>query len=326
MYSAAKLAALEGTLIKDDFLVALCGASYPDEFQSRLREDGITPRYAAGAFDAELTLTSYLSEKYELLAGFIPDPEPRLILQARYDFHNIKTAVKCRLLGIDPSPYFIDCGTVPPDKIAGMAKSRDWSELPDGMREAATAADKETTGSARPRQADVILDSACFSYMKKLADGFGCRPVSRLLSLKSDLTNLVTRLRIFRISNKPAVERFLKDSFVAGGKVSLKKLASCAGPEEVFGLYADILTPGELAALSYSSSQGSDPGAASAACDRVFLSRAEECGRTSQLGIYPLIRFLTRTEYGVKNLRLICAGLESGKSAEALREELIILV
>ncbi len=325
MYSSAKLAAMSLSLIGDDTLAALCACPGAPEMFSRLGESGITPEYTDGRPDIEKTLTGYLAGKYSVLSEFIPDKEPAQIMLARYDCHNLKAAIKCGVLGIDPAPFFIGCGSVPAADIAAMAESGDFSGLDEAMAEAAKAAREAAMSLAPARYADALLDAACFECMKRAADRLGCEPVSSLLSLKADLTNFVTALRILKFGNPETAADLRTDSFVTGGKIAASAFASAADRESALKLVSAVLGEEESEKLA-SVVASADIDGVGTACDRIFLCRAASVCAMRLTGIYPVIDYVIKLEYCVKNLRIIYYGLESGRDGASIGEELRTIV
>ena len=325
MYSSAKLASMSRSLIGDDSLVSLCSCDSAEKMFERLPEFGIHPEYTGSRPDIEKTLTLYLAGRYSELAGFLPDSEPAEIMRSRYDCHNLKAAIKCRVLGIPAEPFFISCGSVSPQKIEAMTESGDYSSLSPAFAEAAAAAREAADALAPARYSDALLDRACFANMKDAADRLGCEPVSSLLSFKADLTNFVTALRILRMKNPNAAGEMKNDSFVPGGKIDSALFAGVSGASEAFSLLGRVLSEAEAERLAPAVSAG-DVDRIGAEADRLFLRRAAEFCRRRLIGIYPVIDYMIKLEYGQKNLRIIYYGLESGKSGPSIGEELRLIV
>jgi len=323
MYSSAKLASMSRSLISADTLAGLCSSGDAERMFDRLGEFGITPVRTGGKPDIESSLTGFLAGRYEELASFLPDAGPCRIMRSRYDCHNLKAAIKCRSLGIPADQFFIDCGSFPAEKIAKMTDGGDYSELPAAYAGAAAEARRAADSRAPARYSDALLDAACFTDMKESADALGCVPVSDLLSLKADLTNFITTLRIIRMKNEAAAEGLKADSFVPGGAVSTDVFRAASSRGEAISALSAVLTEDEIGRIP---SDDAGIEAAGTACDRIFLWRALSLCRRRLTGIYPVIDYVIRLEYEVKNLRIIYYGLESGRDAGSIGEELRIIV
>lgn len=320
-YSSAKIAAMSGKLIPAQVLVSLCDSASYGAALDRLREYGVEAVIDGGKPDTELTLAAYSSSMFSTLAGFLPDGEIVEALRAEYDCHNIKTAVKCRYLKTDPTPYFIAVGSVPPEAAVMAADTGDFSAAyPETIASAAGAAAKKLDSDGDLRSFESAVDRSCFDRLSELAGSFGYPTLSDIVSLKSDLLNLVTASRIRRVKNPDTAKLLASDAFVPGGRIPREKFY----PEGESSLSAlePLLSEEELRQITDAASN-ERPDVLSAACDRVLLSYIRRaCGR-EQLGIKPVILFIATFVYAVKDLRIILSGLESGKPGAGIKEELI---
>ena len=316
-FAAAKIASMSRRLMTAGDLFSLAESGSTAAAFDRLTEFGITTVSDGNRPDAEATLVSFASGAYRELSSFLPDRQLLSVITAKHDVHNIKTAVKCLYTGADPSLYLTDCGLVPAEAAISAAESRDFSAYPALIASAASSAVSELYASGLIRRFETFMDAACFEYMTKEAEALGSDAVSYLLALRIDLINLVTAKRISRLSNPP--EGILDESLIAGGRIK-KTFFENAGNSLPFGEFGDIYGR-EPAASASTASDISAPELAKAA-DRIFLgSTLSLCGR-EQLGILPVICYLVRLEYQIKNLRIILFGLSEGRPSEKIREEL----
>ncbi|MCR4682244.1 MAG: V-type ATPase subunit [Clostridiales bacterium] len=318
-YSSARIAAMSCRLIGTKELLSLSESVSLRQAFDRLSEFGIEPVFRVGMPDVEGTLRAHAEKTYSALSEFLPDPQPLAIVRARYDSHNLKAAIKCAFLGTDPAPYLIDCGTVPAADAVEAAKNRDFSGYPDILGKAAGEAAGELTRSGLVRKLESTLDSACFAYMSALAESFAAEPVSELLSLKIDLTNLVIMSRVGRLASPP--ESLLEDSLIRGGRIPFEAFEGARLPTDAFDTHYGE-TVGDI--LKASVFDGSSPSDISAASDRAFTAETKRLCGSEQLGLLPVIGYIISFEYLIKNLRILLSGLENGLSSEKIREELRI--
>ena len=324
-YSSAKIAAMSGKLIPSQVLLSLCDSASYGAALDRLREYGVEPVNYNGKPDTELTLASYSASMFSTLAGFLPDGEIVGALRAEYDCHNIKTAVKCRYLKTDPEPYFIAAGSVPPEAAVRAADTGDFSAVyPETIASAAGAAAKKLDSDGDLRSFESAVDRSCFDRLSELAGSFGYPTLADIISLKSDLLNLVTASRIRRVKNPDTAKLLASDAFVPGGRIPREKFypEGESSPALPLSALEPLLSEEELRQITNAASN-ERPDVLSAACDRVLLSYIRRaCGR-EQLGIKPVILFIATFVYAVKDLRIILSGLESGKPGAGIKEELI---
>ena len=321
-FAAAKICCRSAKLMTPAVFSSLCELESSRALRERLPECGILAGSATEDDTLETLLTAFLRESYAELATFLPDTELCALMQARFDCHNLKTAVKCRKAGLAPDPYYIDCGSVPSEKVGEAVFSGEYSAFPATLAAAAGTAWQAIAENASARTVDTLLDNACFAYMTEQADALGCRPVRRLLALKADLTNVITLFRIRNLRNTELARQLAADSFVAGGTISPEKLQAAEDNRAAAALLTGTVTDARLGLFLKAISADASVDDLAALADSIFYSEVLDIAKTSLLGIYPVLEYIIRLEYQVKNIRILSAGLDAGKSPDQLREEL----
>ena len=319
MYAAAKIAAVSCRLCGKQKLYSFCDASSVTELAERLAEIGMKPVTDDKGFSPGLTLDGWLCGEYDNLLSYLPSPEPVRILRSRYDCHNIKTAIKCRYLGVSPDGIFIDCGNVSADNCRKMAENHDFFGFSANLKKAAEEADRLIDGTHDARCVDVLLDRACFAEMKAFTDSFGFEPATKLLALKTDMTNVMSFLRTKKIKSPEKAARLLADSCLTGGNVPACDVISAGDTDELCRLLNRYID-GEIAGIVKKYADDGDTLANM--LDREFLSRTKKICGISQLGAYPVCEYVISLEYQVKNLRIIMSGVGSGTDPDTIRERL----
>ncbi|MCQ2427764.1 MAG: V-type ATPase subunit [Clostridia bacterium] len=319
-YSAARIAAKSAKLLGYKEMSELCDSKDLSSALDRIREAGISVVSEGDRPDIDLTLTAFAAESYAELSSFLPDPEAVKIFTARYDCHNLKTAVKCRYMGIDPSPYYIECGSVAVSELSAAAESHCYDVFPDTLKKAAENADKALYENGSIRALEASLDAACFEYMSYVCEGLKYRKVKALLGLKVDLTNILTAYRLRALKNSDTAKALLSENLLSGGTVPLACF-SCDGlPSVDTQKVSEYLPVGAMKRIEDSAKDG--PGHLSVVCDRVFIDEVKNVCGMEQLGILPVARYIISLEYEIKNLRIVLSGISAGTSPEKIREEL----
>ncbi len=320
MYSASKVSSLSGTIADDNRLLGLCDSKNVSELYDRLGELGIHPVLESGKIDDELTLNSFLSNRYTELERFLPDEEPVKIMRLRYDCHNLKTAIKCKFLGLAPENYYIDCGNISCKNITDYCDKHDFSSIPGQLGKVASSAEKELESTGNARELDIALDGACFSDMKSAADSFGFQPASELLALKIDLTNLLSAFRIWEMTNKDTASVFSERAYVHGGNIPITELQKSDSYEGISSLVSDTIGSEFDKELNIRLNDGLE--SASMYMDGYFINRSRSLSSKSLLGAFPVLGYIISLESEVKNLRIILSGVRSGADADTIRERL----
>lgn len=331
LYGSARLRALERNIIGSELCARLCEAE-GEEFTRQLCELlGIS-----GEDELEDALKSRLEEAYALTASLLPERNRRIldIYRCPYDCHNLKYILKCEVRGRDPSPGLSACGTVHPD-IVTETLHRDGIEAlgelyPANMGEAIYEARERMAQTRDPQTVDFILDAACFADMKEAADETGVPFISKAAARRTDQANLMTALRISRMTGDPRyrAETFTK-AFLPGGKAT-------AAPDGLLAVLTsdDIDTGGKAdgelaraagltgAALTdFTEAAAVSPGAA----ERVLedrLSAEFSSTRYKLAGAEVYAAYLNEVETSVKNLRIIAAGKHARSDPQQIRERL----
>ncbi|GEM_PF-3369137 len=324
VYSAVKVSSMSAKLITETELLSFCELGSSKALRERLCECVFFKEDEEASF--EELLSGVLAGNYDTLSSFLPDRSPVDILRVRNDAHNVKTAIKCAAAGIEPDPYFMRGGIFDSKDLADMCAKRDFSSLPTMLSTAAEKALEIMDSHASARLIDNVLDRACFDYMRELAAEFGCPQIDKLLKLKTDIVNTVTRLRILKIKNENTAKVLLSDSFVGVGNIPPYKMIDSETPNALIELLSGFISEKNSSKLHSAISEGAGNDRLAAILDTVFLCEALDVCRNELLGISPVISYAISFEYLVKNLRIIACGLDAGKDADAIREELRLCV
>lgn len=336
MFTSAKIAAMSAGLIGRDRLLSLTDETDAEAVTERLKEFGYgvsgdreisedTGVETGASVDAEKLLTDKLSAVYGEITEFCPDKELLDLIRLRYDCHNVKTAVKCGYLGVDPAPYMIDCGSVPAATVAEAAKKKEkgcWDFLPENTFAAAEKASEELDVSGSARTVDALLDAACFADMLDYAARVGFAPAERMLKVRVDTTNIMSVLRIMRIKNPDTAASLREDSVYDGGYIPAKLLKKAGSPADLAELAGDAGYELLAETLKNAAPDGASLERASADADREFLRKLASETEFRMLGAYQLMDYVVSLEYEIKNLRIILSGKQSGMDPQTIRERL----
>jgi V/A-type H+-transporting ATPase subunit C len=170
--------------------------------------------------DYELLLKAELKRVYALAYGAVPSREVVDVLACKYDFHNIKAALKERLHKGRTSPPYMAVTDIDPALIqaavnAGKVsalKSDIPAHLVDAIDEARAAWEK----TENPQSIDIAVDKAMFRHMLKLCEKLSSEMIAGHVKAQIDFYNLKTLLRAKNMK-KPAA--FVSGCIIPGGNV-----------------------------------------------------------------------------------------------------------
>ena len=317
LFSAARVRALENNLPDDRRIERMVQARDAAEVCSLCGEFGLRLDPA----DTEAGLRDYLVGVYAEAAKMSPDPAFIDVLRLSKDAHNIKSALKCSVAGHDPSHLLVECGTVPAADVASAIERKKYDLLPEHMREAAPEALDVWAKTRDPQYIDVLVDNACARDRADLAARSGIDFIVDLVALDCDVANILTCIRIMRMTGDAADTEYLRRMLTPCGKLSHDLFVSLYNDGES-ALWAALSSTGfARVAESLDSSSQYSLSAVERAFDDLkidFLKRS----RYLLAGAPVVVAYVCAAEYCVKNLRIIIAGKNAGLDADKIRERL----
>ena len=313
---------MENTLAGRERTVHMAEATSVSAVLAMLPELGMEPIWqekdGGKVCDREQTLTQPLKKAYSEIAAMIPVPMHR-VLQYPYDAHNVKSIIKCHARGISPTDMLMDLGSAPTDVLLAQ-----WAEdaitcLPQNLAQAAKDAAEEFAKTANPQVVDLIVDRAAYADMRALADACDLPYLSRLVTVKIDLLNAITCIRILRMQLRGAAEPLMREAMLAGGSIDGEALchAVAEGNEEAA---LTLLTRAGYARFS-AATVDTPLWELEKMADDCWMTVAKEA-KYIPFGAPVLLGYLIALEYQIKNIRIILAGKDASLSSEVIRERL----
>ena len=168
-----------------------------------------------GIKDYESVLMSGLKNMYGLLYKISAHREIVDIPACKYDFHNLKVALKSKYIHNDADYLYLNITTLDPARIKDFVKSgAENDEFPAYITAAAGDAQNKFDESGEPQDIDVILDRHMFAYMLSVCEKVQNDFITEYVRLSIDFYNIKTLLRV---KNMQKGSRFLNESLVSGG-------------------------------------------------------------------------------------------------------------
>jgi len=162
-----------------------------------------------------------LRQTREIFEKVIEDRKIIEFIFSRYDFHNIKLSFKAKFSGRDLKENESLVGTVPPENINKNIINEEKTDLPEHLKDVIDQAKTEFTKNQDPHFIDSFLDTAMFSYLRRLTDELKNNFISDFLALQIDLANVKIFLRAKRL--KKTVQ-WLAEDLNPGGKIPVKDM------------------------------------------------------------------------------------------------------
>lgn len=217
LFSGVSASAQQAKLLRGERLMRMIDSSSGDEALKIAFEGGFGGGTAT-------TLEQAVAFERNALADFIrnecPSEKLKRYLLCRYDFLNAETLVKAKHLHADCDEALTECGLVSSAKMKEYVNDSVYDELPKELADALTVADKAfAENTADGYEINNLFVKAYYAYVKKIA-GFTC--FSTDVGRRIDCVNMMTAIR-----SGGNVET-LKETFIEGGTLSLKKAISIA--------------------------------------------------------------------------------------------------
>ena len=319
IYASARAKAKEASYMGADGMSRLADARDFDTAIRYLSENGFEIlRDESGNVAVEEMLDRYLEGAFSLVAESVPDATLFAFLRYGYDCHNLKSAIKCLFRGEDFGRLYIALGRFSEKEISQMVEKRDFSRLPEHMKQAAGEAISTYAATRDPQEIDILLDKACYRDMLETAERYSIKAFVSLVRVKIDLVNLLTYIRILRMGGDTQTAFFT--FFLEGGTLheALFRSAFQEGKETLSralaaGRYAPLARFDELL-LALLEKRADD----------IYIA-AVKAQSFATYGAEVISAFLTRREFEAKNIRIILAAKKAGLDDAAMKERLRVL-
>ena len=267
--------------------------------------------------DVDTLSIGILEQACGLLRDISPQPELTDTFLLRHDARNLKALLKARILGVKPEGLS-RCGTIPLDVMRHAVTERDYKKLPEILRQAIVALEKQVALDVDPMAIDVRLDQALYSEIASRMKTSGSLPAKRYFEAKVDFHNAVALLRLNRI---PDQQLRLSDFLLPGGTVGKRQWqAIAAAPETLpnaFKAYDARLRD----KLRLAQQDGRQIPALEKAVDDYLLALFRPL-RNEPFSVEALLGWLLAFEREAGAVRLIMAGKLNGFQQEQIRERL----
>lgn len=308
IYAVARIRTKELQLLTASFLEQLLAAPSEEQCLRLLREHG----WDGESHDADKMLAQERRKTWSLIGELVPDLSVFHVFLYQYDYHNLKAAVKesCRS-GIHPG-IFLEYGTIPSATIQKATDSRNFSLLPERMRQTAKVAMDTLLRTRDGQMCDCIIDRAALTEIGRA----GKESHEEVLSLYVELTVATADIKTaYRAARTQKDHAFLERSLAPCDTLEISGLESAAlkGPDAVCSFLGS--TPYAEAAPKLKTS----PAVFECWCDNLLI-RSIRPQIHNPFGLGPLAAYILARESEIKTVRIILSGKRNGLSAESIRE------
>ena len=305
--AVAAVKAMESTLLSYSDMEQLISAANDAEFNAIISAKRGNDALAGGE----------LADAWEVVHGYAPDCRELEMLLYKYDFHNLKAALKAMIADCQPEQYYIRPTNLDLVELSHILKEKEYDMLPVYLRETAEKAYQLLTETLDGQLADSFIDTATLTVLQKSAECSGStflRDYARITAVCADIK---TAFRCARM-NKP--RSFLENAIAGSADLDKEALirAALTGTEGLF-TFLDTTIYGEKARLLATSTAAFEKW-----CDDEVMELARSA-RLQAFGFEPLAAYYIAARAEQKNLRIIRVCKECGADRDTIIERLRLL-
>ena len=296
VYAVSYIKTLENKMLTHSDMQTLIASGGIDEAKRFLRE-----RAWVGE-NAEELLKNELENAWKKAYEVCPKEAPVDLLLYENDFHNLKTVLKATVASEKWENMILFPYITPPENIEKAIKTKNFDDLPEHLRDAASEAYSLLTSTMDGQLAEIFIDTA-----EHLA------VLDRAKSTKNDFligwAELLIELSDFKTAWRCAVlnksRDFVKNALINPKEQLIAPLSAVI--EEIKKTYPDAETESVSGFEKW--------------CDNKKLAYAKRA-KADSFGFAPIMAFLIGKSFEVKAVRIILAAKENGWGEEIIRERL----
>lgn len=311
-YAVAKIKVKENHLLTNSNLEQLASEDSIERIVSVLREKGYDFDMIERYEDYEIVLEKTQESLYKLIKEILEEDDIVKIFLSKNDYYNVKLALKSQIQGKEYTNKLLNSGTILKENILEILENKEYERLDKSMKQAIEEVINLYEKTKEPFIIDAILDKACFSNMKKLAQQLNNEFIITYIEKLIDITNIKTFFRIRKIYKDKYI---LEVSYIEGGKISLNTFIENLEEDEQnlkyrFIGFSDTI---EQAIYNYNNLDKF--------CDNYVMNYMKNA-KLKSLTIEPILAYIYAKKTEFKNIRIIFTGKLNHISTEKIKERL----
>lgn len=272
------------------------------------------------AEDYEIVLRSELKRVYNLLYSTAPIKEIIDIMSLRYDYHNMKTLIKAKLMSKDLSYLLVPIGTMNSEKLKSDISNEYYDDMRPIVREAVEKTLQHFSTTKDPQTIDVVMDGYMLKDTLITAQKLNNDFITKYVKSNIDLTNIRTLIRVKK-QNKN--KEFFNETITEGGYLDINRLNT---------LFIDSVDkiPDRLSHTNYSGilrqgieayNRDGNTSTLEKLSDNYLMGLIKDAKLVS-FGPEPLLAYLVAKETEIRQIRIVMVGKINNVSSEFIRERL----
>lgn len=259
-------------------------------------------------------LSEERKKTWELMKELLGDLTPFNVFLVPNDFHNLKVSLKAITRDVDPTPMFIDNGTVEAKKIYEFVKKREYSSLPSYLSDVAKNALSVLLQTSDGQLCDVIIDKAA---LKSIAE-IGSKAENPIIKKYAEITVAAANIKIaIRCEKTKKSLEFIKSCLANCDTLNTEALARAASKniDDIYSYLSVTDYKGAIDALKISTSSFEKW------CDDLLINQMKS-QKWEPFTIGPLVAYIIARETEIKAVRIILSGKLNQLDNDTVRERL----
>ena len=317
LFISTRLRCMERNLLTAARMERMIDAPTAEDAAKVLAEIG----YSDFAPSSEKALGEALAAEREKvfreLYRFVPDRRVVDVFKVKYDYHNAKTLLKARAMGLEADRLLVDAGRVEVKRLREAIEEGRMDLLTGVMGEAVAQAAEVLSTTGDPQRSDFVLDEAYFREMLEAAGAVDSPFLTRYVQATIDAANLRSAVRTLRMKKGGD---FLRKVLFSGGTVQPDQILAAALGGSLEELYRSTALRAAAEAGAEAVSGGSLTRFEKLCDDAVTACLAQ--ARRTPFGVEVVIGYLAAKEIEFTAVRIIMASRMAGISGDIIRERL----
>ncbi len=294
LFTTGRIRSLERELLGRERMERMIDAKTDEDALKILYDCGYQEVLAAEP-NLEDALSRFRCELYTSLERYIPVPAVLDVFRLKYDFHNIKTAIKAAARQYEAARLYIDAGTVPLKLLLLSIPDGKNPAVPEQINAAIESAADTLARTGDPQLVDFELDRAMFSCQAKAAQDTGSTFLAGYVKLCADIANLRALSRARRMGRGRDLLRFALSN---EGTVAPEKLLD-ASEDILPALYSGLLSAAASAAAS-----GAEMSTVDRLCHDALVAYIRDA-KFVTFGEEPVAAYVAAREFEMTQIRII---------------------
>ena len=314
-YAVARVRVKELSLLNNQIIEQLIGAGSYEDCLRLLSEKGWTGESGSSAnASLEEILQNERKKTWDFVSEILDDLTPFDVFLYQNDFHNLKAAIKSVCSGLKRDNVYLSGGRVPAETIYKACSEKEFSLLPENMREAAEKAYHTFLETSDGQLSDMIIDKAALEAIFKAGQKSDSDVIREYAELICATSNIKTALRCAMVHKKAG---FIEEILADCRSLDKKMLAKAAGTsvEEIYE-YLDKTRYGSAVELIRQS-----PSAFEKWCDDILTEKIRP-QKANPFTIGPIAAYILARENEIKTVRVVLLCKKNGIAESVIRERM----